>query len=61
MLAYLGLEDYEKAFEWLDRALEHRSRDIVILGVSPIADPIRGSTRFRDFVKRAGLSEVVGL
>lgn len=58
VLAYLGAEDYDQAFEWLDRALEHRSRDLVLLGVSPIVDPVRGSARFEDFMKRASLPQV---
>ncbi len=58
VLANLGMENYEKAFEWLEQALEHRSRDLVLLGVSPIADPIRSSPRFKDFVQRASLPEV---
>ncbi len=59
VLACLGRENYDKTFEWLDRALEHRSRDLVLLGVSPIADPVRGSTRFEDFMRRAALPRVV--
>ncbi|MDJ0938306.1 MAG: winged helix-turn-helix domain-containing protein [Woeseiaceae bacterium] len=58
VLAHLGMKDYEKTFEWLDRALEHRSRDLVLLGVSPIVDPIRGSDRFRAFMQRAALPKV---
>ncbi|MBT8053815.1 MAG: hypothetical protein HKN57_08315 [Xanthomonadales bacterium] len=58
VLAHLGLEDYEGAFGWLDQALEHRSRDLVLLGVSPIADPMRSSARFKDFMKRAVLPQV---
>ena len=58
VLAHLGVEEYDKAFAWLDRALEHRSRDLVLLGVSPIADPIRSSARFEDFVQRASLPKV---
>ncbi len=58
VLAHLGMEDYERAFEWLDRALDHRSRDLVLLGVSPIVDPVRGSARFKDFMQRAALPTV---
>ena len=58
VLAHLGMGDYDKAFEWLERSLEHRSRDLVLLGVSPIADPIRSSARFKDFMERAALPEV---
>ena len=59
VLAHLGMEDYEKTFEWLDRALEYRSRDLVLLGVSPIVDPIRSSDRFVGFVQRAALPKAV--
>lgn len=58
VLAYLGIGEYDKAFEWLDRALEHRSRDLVLLGVSPIADPIRSSSRFKEFLHRASLPDM---
>ena len=58
VLAHLGTEDFDDAFEWLDHALQHRSRDLVLLGVSPIADPIRNSARFEAFMKRASLPEV---
>lgn len=60
VLAHLGMEDYDKVFDWLDRALEHRSRDLVLLGVSPIVDPIRGTGRFESFMQRAALPQTVG-
>jgi DNA-binding winged helix-turn-helix (wHTH) protein/tetratricopeptide (TPR) repeat protein len=55
VLAHLGIEDYEETFEWLEQALENRSRDLVLLGVSPIVDPIRSSDRFEAFMRRAAL------
>ncbi len=58
VLAYLGLGAYDAVFEWLDRALDYRSRDLVLLGVSPIADPLRHTTRFRDFMQRTALPQV---
>lgn len=60
VLAYLGIGDDEKTFEWLDRALQHRSRDLVLLGVSPIADPVSADARFKDFMQRAALPQVAG-
>ena len=60
VLAYLGIGDDEKTFEWLDRALQHRSRDLVLLGVSPIVDPVRDRARFKDFMQRAALPQVAG-
>lgn len=46
-------------FKWLDRALEHRSRDILLAGVSPVFDPIRQDSRFRDFMRKAGLEPLL--
>ena len=56
MLAFLGLGDYERTFEWLDRAIDYRSRDLVLIGVSPIIDPIRSDSRFRDVMQKVTLS-----
>jgi DNA-binding winged helix-turn-helix (wHTH) protein/Flp pilus assembly protein TadD len=55
-LGYLGLGETDSVFDWLRRALEHRSRDIVLLGVSPIVDPIRRDTRFAALLREAGLA-----
>ena len=57
VLAHLGLREFDETFDWLDRALVHCSRDLVLLGVSPIADPIRSSNRFREFMQRAELPQ----
>ena len=56
VLAFLGLGDYERTFEWLDRAIDYRSRDLVLIGVSPIIDPIRSDSRFRDVMQKVTLS-----
>ena len=56
VLAFLGLADYEQTFEWLGRAIDYRSRDLVLLGVSPIIDPIRSDSRFRDVMEKIALS-----
>ena len=39
--AYLGLGDYERALEWLDRAFDERSKILLHLKVHPFFDPLR--------------------
>jgi len=51
--AYLGLGDKEKAFAWLERSVEERSKIIQFLKVQPFFDPLRGDPRFAAFLRRA--------
>jgi len=53
-LIHIGLNDKDKAFEWLDRA-EH-SRELMMLNVNPVCDPLRSDSRFRDLLRRVGLA-----
>lgn len=51
-LAYLGLEQHDSFFEWLERAAENRSRDLVLLEVLPVMDAVRHDPRFEAFLDR---------
>jgi len=53
--AYLGLDDNEQAFAWLEQAYKEQSNILQFLKVHPYFDPIRGDPRFRDLVRRTGL------
>ena len=53
-LIHVGLSDKEKAFEWLERALEDRSDMMVYVKVEPRLDPLRDDLRFGELVKKAG-------
>jgi pentatricopeptide repeat protein len=53
--AYLGLDDNEQAFAWLERAYQEKSNILQFLRVHPYFDPIRGDPRFADLVHRVGL------
>jgi pentatricopeptide repeat protein len=44
--AYLGLGDYERALEWLDRAFDERSNIVLNLKVHPFFDPLRNDPRY---------------
>jgi TolB-like protein/DNA-binding winged helix-turn-helix (wHTH) protein/cytochrome c-type biogenesis protein CcmH/NrfG len=54
-LAALGEKD--EALNWLERAYESHTRDLVFVGVDPGYDPLRGEPRFAALVRRIGLPE----
>jgi DNA-binding SARP family transcriptional activator len=53
---HLGLGEQERAFEWLERAYEERDSWLVWLKVDPVLDGLRSDPRFKDLVRRVGLS-----
>lgn len=56
-LGYVGLDEPDRALDWLERALDSRSPTMTLLGVEPLFDPIRSSERFRRLLDAVGLSE----
>jgi eukaryotic-like serine/threonine-protein kinase len=56
-MIYLGLKDFDKTFEWLDKAFEERSGFLPFLNVEPMIDPLRTDSRFQDLLWRINLSE----
>ncbi len=54
-LVHLGLGDLDATFEWLDRALGARSRELIYLGADPVFDPLRSDPRFTALTARVGL------
>ena len=54
-LVYVGLEDMDRAFEWLEKALEARSWELPLLKVDPIFDTLRADRRFPALLDRLGL------
>jgi len=53
--AYLGLDDKEQAFYWLEQAYKEQSNILQFLKVHPYFDPIRSDPRFGELVHRVGL------
>ncbi|OGU08233.1 MAG: hypothetical protein A2W29_04635, partial [Gemmatimonadetes bacterium RBG_16_66_8] len=51
----LGLEEYEKALDWTERAYEERRGWLVYLNVHPLLDPVREKPRFRELVRKMKL------
>jgi TolB-like protein/Tfp pilus assembly protein PilF len=54
--AYLGLDENDEAFVWLERAFKEQSNILLFLRVHPYFDTLRGDPRFADLVRRAGLA-----
>jgi TolB-like protein/tetratricopeptide (TPR) repeat protein len=54
--AYLGLDDREQIFVWLERAYQEQSNILQFLKVHPYFDPVRDDPRFKDLLRRVGLA-----
>jgi hypothetical protein len=54
---YAGLQEMDKAFDWLDRSFEARFGPLIYLKVNPIWDPMRSDPRFGERLRRVGLSQ----
>ena len=52
---YAELGDMDRAFEWLQKAFDMRSRSMVWINVSHDFDALRGDPRYRNIVQRMGL------
>jgi TolB-like protein/Tfp pilus assembly protein PilF len=54
---YLGLDEKEKALDWLDKAYENQESACWLLKVDPIYDSVRKEPRFQALLKRVGLDQ----
>ena len=46
VLIYLGLEEFDQVFAWLDKAYEERDQWLNLMSVDPAYDGIRADPRF---------------
>ena len=53
---YIGLGEKDQAFEWLNKAMDGRSREMILLNVNPYYDPLRSDPRFQHLLRRVGLA-----
>lgn len=56
---YLGLEDIDKAFEWLEKAYEERDGSMIYVTVPPLFDPVRSDPRYKQLLIKMGLENLV--
>jgi tetratricopeptide (TPR) repeat protein len=54
---YIALGEKDQAFNWLEKAYEERSTQMVWLNVEPKYDPLRADARFMALVKKVGLQK----
>ncbi|HEY7096206.1 MAG TPA: tetratricopeptide repeat protein [Terriglobales bacterium] len=54
-VVYVGLGDYDRALDWLERALVTHQMHVPFLTVEPRFEPLRSSQRFRSLLGRVGL------
>ena len=53
-LVYLGLGQHDRAFQWLNKAVETNEGYVVLLKVFPVWDPLRSDPRFTELLRKAG-------
>ena len=54
---HAALGDMDRAFEWLERAYELRSRSLVWLKIGHEFDPLRSDPRYQDLLRRMRLGD----
>jgi len=56
-LIYVGLEQLDLAFDWLDRAYEVRDVHMIFLPIDPKWDSLRADTRFIELLQRCAFTK----
>ena len=54
-LIYAGLGDIDRAFYWLDKAIEYRGIGLIVFAKEPMFDTLRADPRFQRIKDRVGL------
>jgi hypothetical protein len=52
---HIGLGETDRAFEWLEKAIEERDWQMAMLNIEPLFDGLRSDQRFAALVERVGL------
>ena len=55
-LVYVGLDDKDQAFQWLEKSFQDHEARISRLKVDPLFDSVRSDARYADLIHRIGLS-----
>jgi DNA-binding winged helix-turn-helix (wHTH) protein/tetratricopeptide (TPR) repeat protein len=54
-IAYIGLGDFDNAFQWLDKACVEHDFSLSSLKVEPVYDPVRTEPRFQALLRKVNL------
>ena len=54
---YIGLDNKDEAFAWLEKAYEDRQAQMIYIQIEPVLDPLRSDPRFQDLVRRMNFPE----
>lgn len=55
-LVYLGLDENERALDWLERAYREGWGHVIYLNMNPFYEPLRGHPRFERLLRQVGLA-----
>ena len=55
-MLYAIIEDADEAFRWIDKAIEERHREILLLSTWELFDPLRSDPRFDEALNRIGFT-----
>jgi tetratricopeptide (TPR) repeat protein len=58
-LCHIGLDDWDAAFEWMDKAIETRDPIIMPIKTYPFLDPVRGDGRYQALLRKMNLASAV--
>jgi len=56
---YLGLGDFDKVFEWLEKAFEEQDSNLIYVTVPPSMDPLRSDPRYKQLLVKMGLENLI--
>ncbi|MDR8393714.1 tetratricopeptide repeat protein [Aliifodinibius sp. S!AR15-10] len=56
-IIYLGMGDYDKVFEYLQKAVEEHLGGILFIKSIPFWEPIRSDQRYQELLQKVGMSE----
>ena len=55
-MIYAGLDEKDRAFEWLNKAYQERNVQMISLRVDPVLTSLRADARFADLLRRLNLT-----
>ena len=56
-LVHLGLGEYSRALDWLEKGYEERAWMMLTLKAEPVYDPLRSEPRFHEILKKMNLAD----